>query len=145
MWRLPRSYDYKCKCFFFTQSKRGLKVYLQTEGSLPHPALLQLGFINDAVEFGNLILQLLCPLAQSLHLLRQTACLALGCLQCRLNFLLFLTGCNVVLEERTKQKNTMLHTITVLLKTLQIGSNMNTHFRQNWRIPTLVLTESYEQ
>ncbi len=91
----------------FSHNQREGWRYLQTDSSLPQPALLQLGFINDAVEFGNLILQLLCPLAQSLHLLRQTACLALGCLLCRLHFLLFLTGCNIVLEreDRTEKHN----------------------------------------
>lgn len=85
-----------------SQSNRELK-YLQTVGSLAQPALLQFGIISDAVEFGHLILQLLHPSAQPLHLLSQTARLAIRHLTGRLHFLLLLVGCGIVLEKKTNR------------------------------------------
>lgn len=52
--------------------------HLQPARSLPHPALLQLGVVDDAVELGHLVLQLLRSPAEPLGLLAEPAGLALG-------------------------------------------------------------------
>lgn len=56
-----------------------LTPHLQSAGSVAQPALLQLRFVDDAVELGYLIFQLLRPPAQPFGLQGQPSSLALHC------------------------------------------------------------------
>lgn len=78
-----------------------LTLHLQTTNSVSQPALLKLGLIDDAVEFGHFIFQLLCPPAQTLGLQGQPSCLALHCTLGCLHFSLLADHCCAALRIRT--------------------------------------------
>lgn len=83
--------------------------YLQTSGFLLQSALLKLGLINDAVEFGHLVLQLLHSPPQPLDLLREPSCLALCHPLCRFDlWLLFRHCCTTLYRERWSERGLLI-------------------------------------